>query len=75
MQHDNFVPTMTVGETLAFYGALALPPDMTPDARRRREAEVLEALGLHSATHLLARRHICMPLVTARAPSPALPAG
>ncbi|KAG2454581.1 hypothetical protein HYH02_000423 [Chlamydomonas schloesseri] len=50
-QDDRFLPTLTAGEVLSFYGALVLPAAAPPRrpppaARRRRCREVLGAMGL-----------------------------
>jgi hypothetical protein len=52
-QHDNFVPTMTASETVAFYAAVVLLPDATDAARRTRCKAVLEMMGLAAQRHTL----------------------
>lgn len=46
LQEDNFLPTMTVHETLTFYATLQLPDSNTKHQRQERIAEVLAAMGL-----------------------------
>jgi ABC-type multidrug transport system ATPase subunit len=45
-QEDNFVPTMTTGETMGFYASIVLPPHVTKAARKERAADVLAVVGL-----------------------------
>jgi hypothetical protein len=51
-QEDNFIPAMTVKETLTFYAAITLK---TPDyaARNTHVQRVLAAMGLSAAEHTL----------------------
>jgi ATP-binding cassette, subfamily G (WHITE), member 2 len=45
-QEDNFVPTMTTGETMGFFASIVLPPHVTKAARKERAADVLAVVGL-----------------------------
>ncbi|KAI8467922.1 MAG: hypothetical protein J3K34DRAFT_523385 [Monoraphidium minutum] len=52
--YDNFLPTMTVGETAHYYGSLLLPNHWGGPARRERVRQVLAAMGLsHTADTLV----------------------
>jgi hypothetical protein len=53
LQADNFVPTMTTEETLAFFAALILPAHMGSADKAARVKEVLAALGLSHTAHTL----------------------
>jgi hypothetical protein len=53
LQADNFVPTMTTEETLAFFAALMLPARMSGADKAARVKEVLAALGLSHTAHTL----------------------
>jgi ABC-type multidrug transport system ATPase subunit len=52
-QEDNFLPTMTVQETLTFYATLQLPDSNSKAQRLERVAEVLAAMGLSHTVHTL----------------------
>ncbi|KAF6258116.1 hypothetical protein COO60DRAFT_1520342 [Scenedesmus sp. NREL 46B-D3] len=52
-QHDNLVPTMTAIESVSFYAAIVLPPDMSKGVRRARIARVLRMMGLSHAQNTL----------------------
>jgi ABC-type multidrug transport system ATPase subunit len=59
VQEDNFLPTMTVHETLTFYATLQLPDSNTKAQRQERIAEVLAAMGLSHTVDTLVSRHCC----------------
>ncbi len=46
MQEDNFVATMTIEETMAFYADIILPSTWSKADRKARVGEVLAAMGL-----------------------------
>ena len=48
-QEDNFVPTMTTWEVMAFYADIILPSRWTAQRRRERIREVLAEVGLAHA--------------------------
>jgi hypothetical protein len=52
LQEDNFIPAMTLWETLTFYADVTLPAS-DRSARRSRVKEVLAAMGLTAAGHTL----------------------
>ena len=52
-QEDNFVPTMTVLETLTFYSRLVLPEHLTAQEKRQRVSEVLSMVGLVEAKNTM----------------------
>jgi ATP-binding cassette subfamily G (WHITE) protein 2 len=52
-QADNFVPTMTAQETLAFFADMVLPAAMSAAQKAARVQEVLAALGLSHTAHTL----------------------
>jgi len=45
-QEDNFVPTMTTGETMNFFASIVLPPHVPKAQRKERAADVLAVVGL-----------------------------
>ncbi|KAM0980206.1 hypothetical protein ACFX2J_015791 [Malus domestica] len=51
MQDDQLFPMLTVFETFMFAAEVRLPPSVSRDEKRKRVHELLEQLGLQSATH------------------------
>ncbi|KAI5330560.1 hypothetical protein L3X38_029958 [Prunus dulcis] len=51
MQDDQLFPMLTVFETFMFAAEIRLPPSISRDEKRSRVYELLEQLGLQSATH------------------------
>ncbi|KAF9587031.1 hypothetical protein IFM89_039717 [Coptis chinensis] len=51
MQDDQLFPVLTVFETLLFAAEVRLPPTISRAEKKRRVYELLEQLGLQSATH------------------------
>jgi len=51
LQEDNFVPTMTVYETLSFYANLVLPRGLSRGERLSRVVGTLELMGLSESIH------------------------
>ncbi|KAJ9676761.1 hypothetical protein PVL29_021996 [Vitis rotundifolia] len=51
MQDDQLFPMLTVFETLMFAAEVRLPPSISRSEKRKRVFELIEQLGLQSATH------------------------
>ncbi|XP_068306041.1 ABC transporter G family member STR-like [Pyrus communis] len=51
MQDDQLFPMLTVFETFMFAAEVRLPPSISRNEKRKRVYELLEQLGLQSATH------------------------
>ncbi|KAI4339044.1 hypothetical protein MLD38_024030 [Melastoma candidum] len=51
MQDDQLFPMLTVFETFMFAAEVRLPPSISRDEKRKRVHELLDQLGLQSATH------------------------
>ncbi|TKY61080.1 ABC transporter G family member 19 [Spatholobus suberectus] len=51
MQDDQLFPTLTVLETFMFAAEVRLPPSISRDEKKKRVYELLDKLGLQSATH------------------------
>ncbi|XP_044477032.1 ABC transporter G family member STR-like [Mangifera indica] len=51
MQDDQLFPMLTVFETLMFAAEVRLPPSISRDEKKKRVHELLDQLGLQSATH------------------------
>ncbi|XP_004301244.1 PREDICTED: ABC transporter G family member 17-like [Fragaria vesca subsp. vesca] len=51
MQDDQLFPMLTVFETFMFAAEVRLPPSLSKDEKRNRVYELLDQLGLQSATH------------------------
>ncbi|XP_057472440.1 LOW QUALITY PROTEIN: ABC transporter G family member STR-like [Actinidia eriantha] len=51
MQEDQLFPMLTVFETFMFAAEVRLPPSMSKPEKRKRVFELLDQLGLQSATH------------------------
>lgn len=63
-QHDNFVPTMTTAETVAFYAAVLLPPGAPLATRAARAESVLQLMGLAAQAGTLVSLWACMAACT-----------
>ncbi|KAL1356917.1 ABC transporter G family member STR [Arachis hypogaea] len=51
MQDDQLFPMLTVFETFMFAAEVRLPPSVSREEKRKRVYELLDQLGLQSATH------------------------
>lgn len=51
MQDDQLFPMLTVFETFMFAAEVRLPPSISRDEKKKRVYELLDQLGLRSATH------------------------
>ncbi|KAK7320168.1 hypothetical protein RJT34_04902 [Clitoria ternatea] len=51
MQDDQLFPMLTVFETFMFAAEVRLPPSISRDEKKKRVYELLDKLGLQSATH------------------------
>ncbi|XP_057465530.1 ABC transporter G family member STR-like [Actinidia eriantha] len=51
MQEDQLFPMLTVFETFMFAAEVRLPPSISKPEKRKRVFELLDQLGLQSATH------------------------
>ncbi|KAM5558075.1 ABC transporter G family member STR-like [Rosa sericea] len=51
MQDDQLFPMLTVFETFMFAAEIRLPPSLSKDEKRKRVYELLDQLGLQTATH------------------------
>ncbi|CAL5215383.1 unnamed protein product [Lathyrus oleraceus] len=51
MQDDQLFPMLTVFETFMFAAEVRLPPSISRDEKKKRVHELLDKLGLQSATH------------------------
>ncbi|PRQ45607.1 putative polar-amino-acid-transporting ATPase [Rosa chinensis] len=51
MQDDQLFPMLTVFETFMFAAEVRLPPSLSRDEKRKRVYELLDQLGLQTATH------------------------
>ncbi|XP_044465342.1 ABC transporter G family member STR-like [Mangifera indica] len=51
MQDDQLFPMLTVFETFMFAAEVRLPPSISRDEKKKRVHELLDQLGLQSATH------------------------
>ncbi|KAF7813510.1 ABC transporter G family member 17-like [Senna tora] len=51
MQDDQLFPMLTVFETFMFAAEVRLPPSISREEKRKRVYELLDQLGLQSATH------------------------
>lgn len=51
LQEDNFIPTMSSRETLAFYARVVLGKPWSRASRRERVAQVLDAVGLSKSAN------------------------
>ncbi|XP_027340365.1 ABC transporter G family member 17-like [Abrus precatorius] len=51
MQDDQLFPMLTVFETFLFAAEVRLPPSISRDEKKKRVYELIDKLGLQSATH------------------------
>ncbi|KAI4351048.1 hypothetical protein L6164_005436 [Bauhinia variegata] len=51
MQDDQLFPMLTVFETLMFSAEVRLPPSISREEKKKRVFELIDQLGLQSATH------------------------